>query len=685
MKRKLTGLLFFLIVLATAANAQTTSVQEKGRVNIVKWVNTHFAKGKIPPFSFNYGGTPSSKFIAKWKYAKSTLAGDEQGGVKTRYTYTDPQTGLEVICDVTTWADFDAVQWILGFKNTGSKNTPALSEVKENNINFRFAQNGLALHYANGSFPSRSDFAPKDKDFKAGDSLVLVPRGGRSSGDVLPFFNLEAPAAHQGVVMGIGWTGKWKAMMTSPTNKDFTFQSGINTFDSYLEPGEQIRTCSVVLCFWNSVDRFDGNNKFRRLIMAHHTRKINGKSAIYPIYFGFSWGDPAPCNEYSCLTGKMALALLERQKMFDLKAEASWIDAGWYTGADDYANGKWWMNTVGNWTINKEHFPNGLKEVSDELHKMGRKLMVWFEPERVYKGTIWDKEHPDWLMKIDKKESRLFNLGNEEACNWLCKYIGDLMQENGIDLYRQDFNIHPDAFWTAYDKPGRQGMTEIKYIMGLYKYWDYLLQRFPETLIDNCASGGMRLDWETTLRSAPMWRTDDCYYNDPSDMQCHTYGINLFLPQSGTGMGLPNRTDKVSLRSSMGSSVVYNWKIMNSSEDFNKTRACQKEFSEVRPYFLEDYYPLTGTKNTDARDNWLVYQLHKPADQSGYIVAFRHHDNKEENCTVGLHALLDGTTYVVTDKDSVKTYEKSGRELKQALQLKLKNPDSSMLLFYKAK
>lgn len=681
MLRKICFALFVLIL--NTAHAQCVSIQSDRTNSAVKWMNTHFAKGKIPPFSFCYDGKPSKSFINRWKYVVHELQTTEEGAVKRCYTYQDPETGLKVECEVTAYTDFEALEWVLHFIQTGQKNSGTISEVRETDIDFRFPVSGpFALHYANGSFPSRADFAPQDREFQPGDSLLLHNAGGRSSQLVMPFFNIESPSSKQGVIATIGWTGSWTALMHTPSNREFCLKTGLANLDSYLMPQEEIRTASVCLLFWQSSDRFVGNNQLRRFILAHHTRKIDNRAAIYPYYFGFSWGDPAPCNEYSCLTNKMALALLERQEMFGLTAEASWLDAGWYEDADNYENGKNWANTVGNWVVNKAHFPNGLREIGDQLHRMGRKFMVWFEPERVVEGTRWAKEHPEWMLRMPGNDNLLYNLGNPEANEWLCKYIGDFLEENHIDYYRQDFNICPDAYWAQYDEKDRKGMTEIRYITGLYRYWDYLLNRFPNLLIDNCASGGNRLDWETTLRSAPLWRTDDCYYNDPSDMQCHTYGINLFLPQSGTGMGLPDRADKYSLRSSMGSSMIFNWKILTHNESFMAMRECQKEYLMVRPYFLEDYYPLTGTTKTNAYDNWLAYQLDRPADHTGLIAAFRHHENKETEITVQLHGLDADVTYRLVNQDDQTEQTLSGKELMDGLKLSLTSVDSSLLLRY---
>lgn len=675
----------FLLLIATCliSKAQTISIMSTKPTQADRWVGTHFARGKVPPFSFVLDGKASSQFITKWKYKAILLPSEDERVTRRRFSYTDPKTLMQVDCDVTTYSDYQAVEWVLHFTNGGSYNSAELSNIQESDIQFHFPTQGESvLHYFNGSIPSRSDFAPHDHILHPGDTLMLRNReGGRSSALVAPFFNIEHPASEQGIMTAIGWTGDWQGQMISNSNRDCTYRTGLANLQTYLLPGESIRTASVAMLFWHDKNRFEGHNQWRRFILAHHTRKIDGKWAHYPYFFGFSWGDPAPCNEYTCMTNLMAKALLQRQEKFGLKAEASWLDAGWYIEADQYQDGKNWANTVGNWIENPDNWPNGLRELSDACHQMGRKFMVWFEPERVIEGTKWAREHPEFMLRLANNSTLLFNLADSSAVDWLCQYIGDFIERNGIDYYRQDFNMNPADFWHAADQPGRHGITEVRYICGLYRYWDYLLERFPRLLIDNCASGGMRLDWETTLRSAPMWRTDDCYYNDPSDMQCHTYGINLFLPQSGTGFGLPDREDKYSLRSSMGSSMVYNWKIMTNGENVIKMQECQREYLLVRPYFTEDYYPLTGTNGSDAHDNWLAYQLHRPSDDTGFVVAFRHHDNTQPTYSVKLYGLSPDVSYRLTNQDDGTSQVKLGKELMENLQLNLPEVDSSLLLY----
>jgi len=275
----------------------------------------------------------------------------------------------------------------------------------------------------------------------------------------------------------------------------------------------------------------------------------------------------------------------------------------------------------------------------------------------------------------------LFDLTNPEALRWFCKYFGDIIERNGIDYYRQDFNIRPEPFWKLKDEPGRIGMTEIRYIEGLYTYWDYLLNRFPNLLIDNCASGGRRLDLETVSRSAPLWRTD-YQYGEPNGYQCHTYGLNFYLPLSGTGI---NKLDPYSLRSSLGSAVVLNWKLTNADVSILDMQKYVAEFKALRPYYYEDYYPLTGAGDLTGDDIWLAYQLNRPSDQSGIVVAFRRKDCRAETLTVKLRGLESEVTYTVVNADDQRSINKTGKELSEGITLEAPARGSVLLKYHKVK
>ncbi len=499
------SLLLFLSVLVfiSQINGQPSDPKTGKEISIQQWVKENFASRKVPPFSFKYGGAESKTFITGWKYSAEKLISDDPSMSKTVFTYEDMKTGLVVKCLVTSYSDFPALEWVIRFVNTSGSNSPVIEMAEAIDYRFKFRDKGkFILHHSLGSDAKRSDFQPVDEVMQIGKKIMMMPSGGRSSDNAaLPFFNIEAPG-NNGVIAAVGWTGRWHADVEQADEKTISLTSGMAAMKLILFPGEEIRTPSIALLFWRGDDRMTGHNSFRQFILAHHFRKIDGKFAEYPLSGSFDYGDPAPCNEYNCLTADFAVALVRRYQQFSLVPEVFWLDAGWYTGCG-WDKGDWWQN-VGNWTPEKDRFPDGLKPVSDAVHSAGARFMVWFEPERVRKGTQFDKLNPEWLLRIPGDDNALFNLGNRDARIYLTDYITNLIKKEGIDYYRQDFNFDPMPFWQKNDRSDRVGMSEIRHIEGLYAYWDSLLVRFPNLLIDNCASGGRRLDIETTSRSAPL-------------------------------------------------------------------------------------------------------------------------------------------------------------------------------------
>lgn len=671
---------FVLLAALVAIPSYGQAVSEFGKkeVKVSEWVDRNFKKGTLPPFSFVYNNEHSSNFIKKWKFSARKKIDTQDGAIHNIYTWNDGKTGMNVECDLTYYPGYNAVEWVLRFTNQSNSNSPSIQQVKVIDVDWRYGKdNEVTLHYANGSSASRADFNPKEKTFKAGETLEISPTDGRSSDHAFPFFNIESKTG-KGAVVALGWTGTWYAQFNKNKGDGLTVHSGMKWLDTYLQSGETIRVPSVCLLFWNDQDRMVGHNTFRRFMINHQAPKINGEPTVYPVSTSFNYGDPHPCNEYTCLTTDYALAMINRYKRFNLVPEVFWLDAGWYVHANEVENNKNWANTVGNWEVDQDRFPGGLKPISDAVHQAGAKFMVWFEPERVIKNSKWGREREEWMLDAKGTDAYLYDLGNPEALQWLCQYIGDFMEENGIDHYRQDFNMKIDNYWRENDEPGRTGIREIRHIEGLYAFWDYLLERFPEAIVDNCASGGRRLDFETMKRSAPMWRTDYSY-GEPVGYQTHTYGLNFFLPLTGTGV---QKSDRFTFRSSLGTSVIFNWKITEASSSFTEMQRCFQEFMELRPYYYEDYYPLTKYEDMTTDDIWLAYQLHKPEDDTGIIVAFRRDLSPDESITVNLSGLTAGKTYKLTNRDSGESFLKTAEELKEGLPLILKETRSSLIFHY---
>jgi alpha-galactosidase len=516
-----------------------------------KWITANFGEeASVMPFSFMYAGQSSAGLLRTWKAERSSKELDESRMQHT-LKYTDSQTGLEVRCIVTEYNDYPAVEWVLFFENKGKRASPILENVQAANINFASQELGdFILYHADGSSAVVTDFQPHQTNLTPGVTKSFIPYGGRSSDGGLPFFNLKKPDGN-GVIAAVGWTGQWAASFTRHDNAQVNFQAGMELTHLKLYPGEKIRTPAILLLFWSDA-YLRGQNQLRRLLLNHYSPTPSGVPLDPPVA-----ASPHKAISFESTTEANMVQVISNISSHYLPVDTWWIDAGWYSCPDPRSGKLNWARGVGNLDADPARYPNGMKPVADAVHENGLKFLLWFEPERVMPDTWLYNNHPDWLLTpadlppAQQYHARdgfsLLNLGNSEALDWAKSKFSEIIGKVGIDIYRHDCNIYPLYYWRNGEAIDRHGMNEIKYIMGLYDYFDTLLHQHPNLLIDNCASGGRRIDFEMLRRSIPLWRSDLCW--DPAAEQCMTYGLSLWTPLHGVGS---ISLDPYDFRSGMG-------------------------------------------------------------------------------------------------------------------------------------
>lgn len=613
-------------------------------------------------FSFTYGGRPSSEFLASWQIHHSTKKLDSSRTQHT-VTYTDPKAELVVRCVAVEYSDYPTVEWTVYLKNTGASDTPVISDIHV--IDTVFTRTGgeeFLLHHHTGSPYSPTDYQPFDDPIPTGASKHIATNGGRSSNSDFPYFNISWGS--EGVIAVIGWPGQWSADFARESGGDIRIRAGQELTHFKLHPGEEVRTPLIVLQFWQG-DRTNAQNVWRRWMLDYNLPRPYGKP-VQPHLAACSshqFGEMIHADEAS------QILFVDRYLEEGIKLDYWWMDAGWYPNKDG------WPNT-GTWEVDTARFPRGLKAITDHAHERGVKSIVWFEPERVTPGT-WLYDHPEWLLGKDG-EQKLLNLGDPDAWNWLTEHIDKTIREQGIDLYRQDFNIDPLPFWRANDAEDRQGITEIKYVEGFLAFWDEIRRRHPNMLIDTCASGGRRNDIETLRRSVPLLRSD--YILEPTAQQNHTYGIAYWIPAYGSGM---NQFDAYSYRSVMCPFMNACYDLRKRDSDYGALRRLTAEWRRVAPYLMGDYYPLTAY----SPDNgiWMAWQFDRPDMRSGMVQAFRRPDSPYESARFTLHGLDANAEYKLTDLDTKKTSLAAGKALMQeGIVVTLKDrPDSAVLIYEK--
>jgi alpha-galactosidase len=626
------------------------------------------------PFSFVYGGRQSSELLKTWKVQRTSRAVDPQRAEHTQI-YQDPETGLEVRMVGLRYLDFPVVEWTLYFKNAGKVVTPILENIQAlDTFLQRDGDAEFVLHHNKGAPATANDYEPIETALEKNSSYPLSAKGGRPSNKDFPYFNLAW--ANGGVIVVVGWPGQWAGELTRDATNGLHVKAGQELTHFKLLPGEEVRTPRIVMMFWKGQWR-RSQNLWRRWMMAHNMPRPGGN----PPPPQMSANTSREFVEMTEATDRDENSFIDLYVADGLKPDYFWMDAGWYPNHGSWAD-------TGTWEVDPKRFPNGLRAVSDHAHADGIKIIVWFEPERVTPDSWLYDHHPQWLLKapsdkgdqLYEKSWRLFNFGDPQALEWMTNHVDKLITEQGIDLYRQDFNMDPLNFWRTNDAPDRQGITEIRYVTGYLAYWDELRRRHPDMLIDSCASGGRRNDVESLRRAVPLTRSDYLLEPvEPISQQMQTLGMAQWIPFFGTGT---SGVDPYVFRSQMTPGIITSWDLRRKDSDVSAMQRLVQQWRTVSQDYYGDFYPLTSYSLSN--EVWAAMQFDRPEAGEGFIEVFRRSHSLYETARIRIEGLDPASQYRLMNLDDSVAYDVSGASLMDSgVEVRLKQAPDSALITYK--
>jgi len=534
----------------------------------------------------------------------------------------------------------------------------------------------------NGAKSLEDDFA--DRTERGIEVIELMPEGGRSSDGILPFFALSD--RHDSLAIGIGWSGRWCAKL-GHVDGALQVEIGLPEVGFVLQPQESVRLPSILLARAPDASA----DQARRLVRSHLRKHVapkapDGQSLNFTAWsamYEFLHVDAPFISEAG------ELATLERAAALGI--ETYWVDAGWY-GNEPNWNKESWHQQVGNWNARPTVLPRGLRPISDRAHELGMKFIFWMEPERAKPHTEWARNHPELFLRFPgeghedfwRRENLLLNLGDPRAVDLAFEKISSLITEFNADLFRQDFNTTPLEAWYAADAPDRVGITEIRHIEGLYALWDRILAAHPGIVIDNCASGGRRIDLETMRRSIPLWRSDCLMGREGPELetinQIHGWGLGHWIVDH---LAVITTFDAYALRSTLSTGIMPYRALPEAGDpEYADAIAAIAESKRLRPLMCEERIGLLAPSLE--KKAWTAFQFHRHSDSSGFIVALRGPGADSDSITLSPEHIEANATYRVTRWDDYRASsatQVAGATLKE-LALTIPQARSSALIEY---
>ena len=619
-----------------------------------EWFSRLFASADALPISFTLDGRAIAGLPEEWSPV-ATQRRIDANIHETTFEGADPETGLTVRVEVTRYHDYPVYEWVAWFANTGAGPTPVVSDILAMDTVVSGAE--PVLWHSNGDFYSETGYAPTETPVPAGEVLRFAPNGGRPCDGAFPYFRVMF--RNCGLTLAVGWPGQWMAEFVGQ-DKGVRVRAGQEETAIRLMPGESIRTPRMTALSWTG-DESRAVNVWRRWYIAHVLPRPNGQ----PMRPLVAYSGPDEGEEFTAATEENQIRYIRKAARLGIPFDVWWIDAGWYPCWNDERERKWWI--TGTWEPDPERFPNGMKAVSDAAAAEGADLLVWFEPERVRRGTKLDVEHPEWLLRADEGGDGLLFLGKPECRQWLTDHVCKLIADNGIRIYRQDHNFEPLLHWRKNDAPDRRGMNENLHVQGYLQYWDDLLARNPGLWIDSCASGGRRNDLETMRRSVPLHYTDFGYGNHPVKLAFHRTlfeWIPYFKePTLSWDVDEPDRfcgaVDSFSFHCAFAAMLSPAMDIRRDDYDYAtavRMIAIWRKASNLLLY--GDYYEHTPYhKRADA---WVAWQFDAPETGRGFLQAIRFQEAPEESITIRPAGIDRGAAYVFENDETGERREVMG-------------------------
>ncbi len=222
----------------------------------------------------------------------------------------------------------------------------------------------------------------------------------------------------------------------------------------------------------------------------------------------------------------------------DMGGELFVMDDGWFGQKYPRKNDSY---ALGDWTVDTQKLPHGVPGLVAAAKERGIKFGIWIEPEMTNSLSELYEKHPDWIIKAPQREATpnrggtqlVLDLSNPKVQDHVFKVVDELMQQNpDLAYFKWDANAPILNHGSQYLSMDNQSHLYIDYHRGLEKVCQRIRAKYPNLVIQTCASGGGRVNWGYLPYFDEFWTSDNTDALQRIYMQ---WGTSYFFPAIAMG------------------------------------------------------------------------------------------------------------------------------------------------------
>lgn len=531
---------------------------------------------------------------------------------------------------------------------------------------------GAELHYFSSNWGREYD--PLSMLLTETHSIQVL--SGRSGKGYAPWVGLDCGEGYYS--LNVGWSGNWQASTFRRVLGDpkLFVMMGIYEGDFFIDidPGKEFCGADVYISFAKE-NLEKACCKTRQYFRDYVSLIDRDKWETLPLSYNTWWCyEDQIVNEEKCIQN----AVISKE----LGLTNFLMDAGWFGNNENGIN---WYQKRGDWNIeNRDDFPHGIQYLGQAVNGAGVKFGIWCEIEAVGEKAELNDTHPELIATRDGRNLGYVCMGNPKTVDWAVGVIDRLVQEYGANWIKFDFNLDPNQGCNCTAHGHGEGDGLYAHYMGYYRFLDILHQKYPDLVLEDCCSGGLRMDFGLLSKSHFTFLSDPDYVDNHFQAfwgatSCiHPIGCYHFTQSQSLGgiNGAAEPKNPISedmsqakfdyyMRSAMMSTVGFSYDFPSWPQwCLDRLKEHVKFFKQMSKKYIMcgEMYRLTGQALRYGKgDRFQGYQFNAE-DKTAYVFAFKLKGAVGDR-TLHLEGLDESRTYQVRMVDAQKTWTASGAEL----------------------